>query len=228
MGAGVAYNPTAMEGQTDSRQPARVEELGRRVVAMCNTGESLFADAVVSFLADSSEMVDELRAEDYQVHDQWLQIEQLCLELLDNGPSDTDQIRFIMTAINIAGGLKRAADESMRIAEALRECELDALPQADSLPRMIELTQNMLGDVVEALLTRDAAEASALHLVFRELAELERGAIAELVQRIRGNGLAPDVGVRLAGVSQRLLRIGDEVLGISNEVAHLYRAEQGA
>ena len=208
-----------------------VDQLERLLVGMCNTTESLFADAVVAFLDGSSEMTKELRAEDYRAHERRLEIDQLALDLLTTAAPDPQQTAFIGAAMKIAGGLKRTADESLRIGERLRSCQLENLARADSLPQMIELTQTMLSDAVEALLSQGSAEEAspagegpALHLVLRELATLAENGQRQLGESIQKGHLPPHAGVALVGVVEGLCRIGDEVLGISNQIAHVYRS----
>jgi len=210
------------------RPNGTLDELERRLVTMCNTVESLFAEAVVAFLEANPEMVKELRADDYRAHEQWLEIDNLATGLLTRGSSDPQQVRFIAATAKIAGALKRAADESLRVSESLRACQPDTVPRADSLPRMIELTQSMLSDTVEALLSRNATAASAVHLVFRELAGVASRAQVELGMSMQKGELSIPAGMTLACVAQRLERVGEEVVGIANQVAHLYRtAETG-
>ena len=202
-----------------------VDQLERLLVGMCNSTESLFADAVVAFLDGSSEMTRELRAEDYRAHERCLEIDQLALDLLTTAEPDPQQTLFIGAAMKIAGGLKRTADESLRIGERLRTCQIENLSRADSLPQMIELTQGMLSDAVEGFLSQGTAESEgpALHLVLRELTALAEQGQKQLGESIQKGALPPHAGVALVGVVQGLSRIGDEVLGIANQVAHIHR-----
>jgi phosphate uptake regulator len=210
-------------GRGNKKGRSTVDQLERLLVGMCNMAESLFADAVVAFLDGRADMVKGLRAEDYRTHERWLEIDQLAMDLLSTGGPDPQQMTFIGAAMKIAGGFKRAADESLRIGESLRACQVSNLAGADSLPRMIELTQSMLGDAVEALLNQDATQASALYLVFRELSALCEQGRRQLGEAIEHGSMAPHVGVALVGVTFGLGRIGDEMLGIANQVAHIYR-----
>ena len=211
-------------GRNNPKKRPTVDQIERLLIGMCNMTESLFADAVVAFLDGRAEMVKELRAEDYRAHERWLEIDQLAMELLSTAEPDAQQTAFVGAVMKIAGGLKRAADESLRIGESLRDCQLDNLAEADSLAQLIELAQSMLGDVVEAFVNRDPTEASALYLVLRQLTTVAEQGQRQLGESIQAGELAPHVGVALVGVVQRLCHIGDEVLGIANQVSHLYRS----
>ncbi len=212
-------------GRGNKNARPTVDQLERLLVGMCNMAESLFADAVVTFLDGRTDLVKELRAEDYRAHERALDIDQLGMDLLGTADPDPQQRTFIAAAMKIAGALKRTADESLRIGESLRACQLDSMAGADSLPQTIELTQSMLSDAIEAFLNQDPTQASALYLVFRELTTFSEQCRRQLGEAIQKGGLAPHVGVALIGVTFGLGRIGDEVLGVANQVAHIYRRE---
>jgi phosphate transport system protein len=216
---------TGKESNSNTRQ---LMELERRLIALGNSVESLFADSVVALLERGPQTVEDLREEDYKAHERWIEVDRLCSDLLADAQPTREQVRFITASIKIAADLRRAADESLRIGESLRSCGgavLEAEP-TDSVPRMVGLTQSMLSDVIEAFLNRDVAEASGLHLVFRELTSLSNEAVTELSEAMQKASVEIQAGTALLSVAQRLERIGDEVLDISNHVSHLYREVQ--
>lgn len=216
------------KGSKEERTGPGVRQLERRLVLLGNTVESLFADSVVALVERGAESEDELRAEDYKAHEQWLEVDGLCVELLEAGLDEGDHISHVAAVLKIAADLRRIADESLRIGEDLRACVVPSLLEADPsglLPRMVGLTQEMLSEVLGAFVEHDATRASALHLVFRELASAKADAAEQLSQAVQEGPVAPEVGMALFGVAQRLERIGDEVLDACNQVTHLNRGK---
>lgn len=213
------------EDATDMDAATGRAELQGLLLELGNNVESLFADAVVALLADTSQTVDDLRAEDYKVHEQCLEVDSFCMERLADGALDESEVRFTIAAGKMATDLKHVADECLRIGESLRARgeELGELANpADSLIRLAELTQGMLSDALEALVNGDATQASALHLVFREVAGLHRKALGELAGAVGEQKLSPSCGIALSGVVLRLDRVASEVLDMANQVSHLY------
>jgi len=220
-----------MNATEDKPAKAGLEELERRVIAMGNMVESLFADSAMALIESSSATVPQMRTEDRRAHERWLEIDKLCVELLTMGDLTAEQVRSVWAAARIAGALKRAADESLRIGESLRSCLAAGAVEATSLasiPRLAALAQSMLGDAIEALANRDAAEAATLRQTFRELTSLSSLATQELTERLTAGEIGMPVGAVCLGVAQRLERIGDEVLDISNQVNHIYRQNQSS
>lgn len=207
-----------------------VQELERRLITISNMVESLFADSLIG-LVEPNPATLELRAEDCRAHEQCLEIDKLCTELLTNGGLSAQEVRFTSAAIKIAADLKRTADECLRIGEEVRIHQLDSASTTESLAsiaRMAELTQSMLSDGIEALINRDAAAAAGLYPLFQELASLKSQAVEELTERMVEEEIAIPLLATFLGVAQRLERIGDEVLDISNQVRHLYPRNQRA
>jgi len=218
-----------MKGSDETQARGDVRELEQRVIAMGNMVESLFADSVMALVESSPGMVPGMRAEDCRVHEQWLEIDRLCIQLLVEKQLEGEQIRFVWAAARIATDLKRAADESFRIGEALRSCVPEYPPNSKSLasvPALAALTQSMLSDAVEALVNRDAVEAGTLHLLARELTSQAAETANEITQGLTTSEIGAPVGAACLSVAQRLQRIADEVVDISNQVGHLYRRPQ--
>ncbi len=214
------------EREKAENQTRRFMDLERKLIALVNTVESLFVDAVVGMLEEGTESVDELREEDYKAHERWLELDSACPRLLSDGEPSREQILFVMAAVKIAADLKRVADESLRIGETLRSAPLASIIQddpSDCLAEMVELAQSMLSDVIEAFINRDVSEASGLHLVFRELSSLHARVVREVPEAAEKGEVTAPAGTALICVAQRLERIGDEVVDISNHVTHLYR-----
>jgi phosphate transport system protein len=203
-----------------------LQELDRRVLTMGNTVESLFAESVVALVENGGEMLADLRTEDCKAHEQWVEIDLFCADLLSAYRLEPAQVRHVTAALKIAGALKRVADECLRIGRSVR-AGLSGPPlvgdHAACVARMVALGQSMLNEALGAFVDRDAPGASALHSVFRELALLAEEAADDIADRVQGGGLEARQGAVLLGVTQRLERIGDEVLSVSNEVSHMYR-----
>ncbi len=210
-----------------SKRPAvDLRRLERHVIAMGNMVESLFADAVVALMDRNFQAVPELREEDYRAHERWLEIDKLCVDFLCDGNLDEDGVRFVSSAIKIAGALKRMADESLLVGGGMRACGPELPPAAESLAAispMVERTQAMLSSVMDAFVNRDCEEAAGLHLAYRELALLDDRAVEQLGKGIMSGGITVQLGTEFVGMAQRLQRIGHEVLDVSNQVSHLYR-----
>jgi len=208
-----------------TRVRGEVAELKRQLLAMGTMVESLMAASLVAVLDGDTAAASELREDDCRTHEQWLEVDKLCTEVLTSGRPDADQVRFISATIKIAGAFKRVGDEALRIAEGMRACQPDGLATAKTLapvPRLAELAQGMLSGCIESLINCDPDRAAGLHEAFRTLAASHRSAVLALAQALSDGQVSVPVCAALAGVAQRLERVGNEVLEAATYVRHLY------
>lgn len=195
-------------------------EVQQRLAAMGTMVESLFAECIVALIDESPDLVSDMRAEDTRAHEQCLQLDKLCVEMLCGERPDPERARAALAAVKIAGALKRIADNALRIAEASQACGRDSVGVARSLkrlPRMAELMQGMLGDAVDALIRRRPEASTGLHLVLSEIRDAGYGIPEDLAGRILDGTMTPEAAARFCQIGQILEQMGSEVLEIANQ-----------
>jgi phosphate uptake regulator len=200
-----------------------LSELERRLIDMGNLVESLFVGSVVALIDRTDEGMPELREEDCRAHERCLEIERAAAGVLAADGLEVAQVRFVLATVKIAGALKRAADEALRIAEGLRSCgaeDLGAARVPGAMSEMTALVQTMLGEAVASIAERRESEMEPLHASMRELAKLNVQALDQLVAGAARHG-EHAVGVFLRA-AQHLERIGHEALDVATQVRHLY------
>lgn len=205
--------------------PGEVPEVKRLLLAMGSMVESLMAASLVALFDGDVTAVPELREEDYRTHEQWLDVDKLCTELLMGGAQDAEQVRFLSTAAKVAGAFKRIGDEALRVADGMRSCEpqsLSAASAAAAVPRLAELAQGMLNDCIESLIDGDTEHAAGLHESMHTLTTSHSSAVRALIQGVTDGQLGVATAAALAGVAQRLDRIGYEALDAATQVRHFH------
>ena len=221
-----------MENETKGEpgQDARVAALQNELVAMANLVESAFADSIVALMEGDKELAGKLRTEDYKVHEAWLRVDRLCEELLCAGSLDPHHARFAVTAVKVALDMKRMADEALSIAREAGHVLAEVAGQSGfwrCIPRMVELTQTVLGDALEAFVDHDPQQARALRLVDREIYSLDREAFEELTGDVESGRVPARRASALILVARALERVGDHAFDVANHVARLYGNTQG-
>lgn len=214
-------------GKTTDREPAQcaLDELERQVIAMGNMVESLFTDSVMRLIDHVAGETGELRRSDCRAHERSLEIDNLCLDLLSEGSLDPSELRRVWASGRIVAALKRAADESLRIATSAHNgklCELSREAQLEGIPGMAELTEQMLSDCLQAFVDHDSGAAQTLHAVYPRLASLRDRAIAEIKEHMLAEQLPMDAGVELICIAYQLVRIAEDVLEVANQMSHQY------
>ncbi|MBS3762992.1 MAG: hypothetical protein KGZ25_06785 [Planctomycetes bacterium] len=203
--------------------------LKSQILSLAGIVESVFTEATVALVDNDIAAAREAKVEDYKAHQEWLRVDTLACDLLSTGKLELDDVQFVCAAIKMALNLRMMADQAVAISKRMQACpagEIPPGPCTEILPRMVELSQSIYSDSIEAFVNRDGAEAQSQHLVFRELSSLND----DLVERVKEEmveeqNLPAEVGTALILVGRSLEFIGEHTLDIANYVSHLYPTE---
>ena len=123
---------------------------------MASLVEEAIADAIQSLMKRDSDLAQKTIASDEdQINDLEIAIEEMCLKLLALRQPMAIDLRFITAAMKIITDLERMGDQAVNIAE--RAISLNQEPQLKpyiDIPRMAEITQTMVKDVLDAFVNR--------------------------------------------------------------------------
>jgi len=131
------------------------EELGalkERVLRLGSMVETAIRDSVRSLVERNSDLARKVIERDHQINALDVEIDEECIRLIALRQPKASDLRFITTAMRITTDLERMGDLAENIAE--RAIELNEEPQLKpyiDIPRMADITQEMVRDSLEAL-----------------------------------------------------------------------------
>lgn len=214
------------EPEHRATESEEVEALFEGLTTLGNRVESMFADCVVALMEQDEELADTLREDNYRTRETWLEVDKMCTGVMSARRLSDHEARSVSAAIKIAMDMKRMADESFAILHRMPDLsggtELESEVR-ECIPRMAELTQDMLNDSVEALVNHSPNEAGALKVLYRELDSLNARLFEDLTRELARGEVRAKGSVNLILVARSLERVGDYALDISNHVRHLFR-----
>ena len=140
-----------------------LERLKENLLKMATLVEKVLADAVESLMKRDSQLAQQTIVSDDAINDLEITIEETCLKLLALQQPMAIDLRFITAAMKIVTDLERMGDQAVNIAE--RAISLNQEPQLKpyiDLPRMAEITQSMVKDVLDAFVKQDSQLARSV------------------------------------------------------------------
>ncbi len=141
----------------------QLKQLTDDTIRMGELANEMVQIARTSLMTQDDSMLDRARAKDKEVNALDQEIEQRATAILGlQGPMATD-LRYVTSAIKIAGALERVGDLAKNITK--RSLQLgDYRPQKTlaKMDSMVELITSMIGDALDAFKTHDAAKATAV------------------------------------------------------------------
>lgn len=190
-----------------------VEKAIYKSVESLKQKDKLLAEAVV----DSDKRIDELENT----------IDEFCLDLIALRQPVARDLRFITTAMKIISDLERMADLAVDIAERAREIMVQpVLKPLIDIPKLADLAQNMVKDVISAFINKDVDLAKKIVLSDDKADSLRDLVQDELVNDyIIKDGKTAPRAIPLFLVARHLERICDHATNIAEDIIYMIEAK---
>ncbi len=150
-----------MNNHTLSSYDRQLKTLADSILQMGNLVRGMLAEALVAIIDKDVAAVERAIATDKQINhlDQTIEQQATVVLALQN-PMAVD-LRFVTSALRIAGELERAGDLAKNIAKRSQKMDHYVIPAAvvATLRKMVELVSDMLGDALTAIETRNPDKA---------------------------------------------------------------------
>ena len=140
-----------------------LQRLKERVLRMGLLVEAAIRDSIKSLVERDSELAKEVIKRDHQINALDVEIDEECIRLIAIRQPKAGDLRFITTTMKITTDLERMGDLAEDICE--RAIELNEEPPLKpyiDIPRMAEISQGMLIDVLDAFVKKDASTSYAI------------------------------------------------------------------
>jgi phosphate transport system protein len=140
-----------------------LQELKESLLKMAGLVEGAISDAVQSLVKRNSDLAQKTFEGEDKINAMEIAIDESCLKLLALRQPMAADLRFITSAMKIVTDLERMGDQAVNIAE--RAISLNQEPQLKpyiDIPKMAEITQSMVKDVLDAFVNSDSKLARSV------------------------------------------------------------------
>jgi phosphate transport system protein len=202
-----------------------LEELKEDLLKMTTLVEETIRDAVQSMVKKDTELAQKASKKENQINSMKIAIDNMCLKLLALRQPMTVNFRFITSAMKIIADLERMGDQAVKISERaislIQEPQL--IPYID-IPKMAEIAQSMVKDVLNAFVNRDSKLARSVYEKDNLVDGLNDQVIRELLPYMTSDPKSTARAVHLMIVSRCLERIADQATNIAEDVIFMVDA----
>ena len=202
-----------------------LNKLKGNLLQMAGLAERAISNAVEALVKRDTPLAEKTIAEDEKINQMELRIDDMCLKLLALHQPMAADLRFITSAMRINTELERIGDQAVNIAE--RVISLNQEPQLKpyiDIPRMAEITQSMVKDVMDAFVNGDAQLARSVCERDDQVDGLNDQVFRELLTYMMGDSKTITRAVHLIIVSRCLERIADHATNIAEGVIFMVKA----
>ena len=200
-------------------------ELKDSLLRVASLVEEAIRNSVESLVKRDSELAQKTFAGEDRINHLEIEIEDLCLKLLALRQPMAADLRFITSAMKIITDLERMGDQAVNIAERAISLNQEPLlkPYID-IPKMAEITQSMVKDVLDAFVTQDSKLARSVCERDDLVDGLNDQVFRELLTYMMSDPKTITRAVHLMIVSRCLERIADHATNIAEDVIFMMDA----
>jgi phosphate transport system protein len=204
------------------------QELGKlkeQLLKMGGLAERAISNAIDALVKRDTPLAEKTIGEDEKINKMELLIDDWCLKLLALHQPLAADLRFITSAMRINVELERIGDLAVNVAE--RVMSLNQEPQLKpyiDIPRMAEITKNMVKDVLDSFVNGDADLARAVCARDDQVDALNDQVFRELMTYMLSDPKTITRAVHLIIVSKYPERIADHATNIAEGVIFMVKA----
>lgn len=195
--------------------------LKEKILRMGLLVESAIRDSIKSLVDRDSELAREVIKKDHQINAIDVEIDEECIRLIALRQPKAGDLRFITTAMKITTDLERMGDLAEDICE--RAIELNEEPQLKpyiDIPRMAEIAQGMLIDVLDAFVRKDTSMSYDIIKRDDEVDSITVQIFNELLFFMIQDPKTVSRAVKITYIAKYLERIADHATNIAEVVVY--------
>jgi phosphate transport system protein len=200
-----------------------LDTLGRLIAEMGGIAQKMVSDAMNALSTFDYNLAQFVLQTDARLDTLQREIEeQAIVEIARTQPVACD-LREIIGAIRIAGNLERVGDLAKNIAKRAIKIGSDAQLTGTlvGLKRMADMSTEILSDVIEAYVMRDAVRAQVVWSRDAELDSLEESVFRDILTRMMEDPRNIGFGAHLLFCSKNIERVGDHATNIAESVYYM-------
>jgi phosphate transport system protein len=183
--------------------------------------------AIQSLIDKDQRLAQQVIEDDERIDRMELDIEEQCLQLIALKHPVSKKLRVITCGMKVISELERVGDRAVNIASASQY--LSSKPMVKPLidiPRMAELTQNMLKDSLDAYLRGDVNLAKSVWDRDKLVDQINQQIFRELLTFMLEDPHTISRGIHLIFIADNLERIGDHTTNLAERVIYIVNGER--
>jgi phosphate transport system protein len=205
---------------------AELQKLRERLLAMGSVAETMIHRSIKALVDRQESLVQDVLAHEEEMDLLCIEIDDRCFTLMALQQPMASDLRFLVAAIKINSDLERIADQTVSIA--LRAQSLITQPELKPLidiPRMAQLSQDMVRQSLDAFVRRDAELARSVIDADDAVDSLRDQVFRELLTYMMADTATIPRALALILISRNLERIADHATNIAEDVIYIVRGE---
>ncbi len=201
--------------------------LTRKILEMGGLVERQIARAVEALVDRDIEQANLVVEHDDQIDLMEEEIDQFAIRLLATRQPMAGDLRLIAMGMKISNDLERIGDYATNIAKRCERLAKEApVKPLYTIPRMAQITQSMVKDVLDAYVERDTDKAIAVWRRDDEVDDMFTSLFRELLTYMMEDARSISQCIDLIFVAKNLERIGDHATNIAEKIHYIIHGQR--
>jgi phosphate transport system protein len=199
-----------------------LKRLNNVIAEMGGLAEAQLTRAVESLVRRNSELATQVVQDDERIDALETEVGQMTVRMLALRQPMAQDLREVVAAIKIASDIERIGDYAKNIAKrALVLSTVQPLKPAASIPRMSQLALQIIKDVLDAYIEKDAEGARAAWRRDEEVDEMYNSLFREMLTYMMEDPRNIGPCTHLLFIAKNIERIGDHATNVAEIVYFL-------
>jgi phosphate transport system protein len=199
-----------------------LQRLNRMIVEMGGQAESQLAAAIEAVSERDSALATTVIEGDAQVDQLERDVDNLAVRLLALRQPMARDLREIVAALKISSDLERICDYAVNVAKrSIALAQSPPIQPVHALPRMAHFALQLVKDVIDAYVERDAAKAIVVWARDEELDEMYSSLFREFLTYMMEDPRNIGPSTHLLFMAKNIERIGDHATNIAENLYYL-------
>lgn len=203
----------------------RLNDLRETILRMGSRSEAILAKSVRALFSKDVGLAAEVKDDDLEIDRLDVAVDDAVLKALALGAPLAEDLRKVVAIKMIATDLERVGDLARNIASsAERLAGTDTVTEREKLVALVELTQRILRDALDALSELDAVKARQVIEGDDAIDELQDEFVREEIASLNREPQGAPGAVDLILIAESLERVGDHATNVAEEVVLMAEA----
>ena len=197
-------------------------ELNQTVIRMGGMAEAGLASAIDALVRRDSELAERVVAGDEAIDELERSLEERAILIVARRQPLADDLRRVVAALKISSNLERIGDFAKNIAKrTITLNRLPPVPAAKGIPRLANLVQGIIKDILDAYIAGDCDKALDVWYRDAEVDEMHTGLFRELMTYMMEDPRNITPGTHLMFIAKNIERTGDYATNIAEMIYYL-------
>ena len=211
-----------MPKHTVKRYDEELNQMTDTILRMGGMVEQQLAKAITALITRDPELAATVIANDQPVDQLEHEIDQLVMRLLALRQPMAVDLRLITASLKISSDLERIGDYAANVAKrASALSQVEPMRPVAVIPRMSQIVQGMIKDVLDAYLARDAEKALAVWRRDEEVDETYNSLFRELLTYMMEDPRHITPCTHLLFIAKNIERMGDHATNVAETIFFL-------